>query len=217
MSLHIDSGFGPLDLEQLSPQQQREILAHVDACERCSDEYGNASEALAALTLALPPVEPSADLRDRILSDATPANRFAQFVDQAARMTDLDTEKMGALLAKIDDLSNWTESPMEGVSLFAVQGGRNTSDAIVRFVRIKPGSVFLQHGHLGHETTLVLQGSCRESSGRIVRRGEVIEGEPGMEHELMALPGPDFVYLAVAKGGITFSGIPILPDDPSAD
>jgi len=215
MSLHIDSGFGPLDLEQLSTEEQREILAHVDACEKCSNEYGKASEALAALTLALPPVEPSADLRDRILRDATPANRFAQLVDQAARIADLDAEKMAALLAKIDDSSNWSESLLEGVSMFPVQGGRNTADAIVRFVRIKPGSTFPEHGHLGHETSLVLQGSCRESSGRIVRRGELIEGEEGMEHALEALPGPDFVYLAVAKGGITFSGIPILPDEPS--
>jgi hypothetical protein len=146
MRPHIESGFDPLELEQLSPDQRREVLAHIDVCQSCSAEYFNAAEALAALALALPPMQPPAALRDRILLDAGRTNRFERFVDQASRIADLDTEKMRPLLAKIDDLSSWEESPLSGVFFFPLQGGPATADAIVGFIKIKPGSSFPEHG-----------------------------------------------------------------------
>jgi predicted ChrR family anti-sigma factor len=214
MRPHIDGGLGPLELEQLSPEQRKELLAHIEACPACACEYSSAAEALATLGLALPPVHPAAALRERILRDAARTNRFERFIDEAARITDLGPEKISGLLAKIDDLSSWEESPLNGISLIPLRGGPATADAIVRFIKMKPGSTFPEHGHLGRETALVLQGSCRETSGRIDRRGDVMEMEQGTQHEIVALPGPDFVYLAVAKGGITLYGMPILPGDP---
>jgi anti-sigma factor ChrR (cupin superfamily) len=213
MSPHIDSRLGPLELEQLSPAQHNEFIAHVEACPRCSREYGYAAETLAALGLALPPMQPPAELRERILHDVAKTNRFGHFIELAARIADVVPEKMSILLAKIDDPSSWEESPLTGVWLFPLHGGPATADAIVSFIKMKPACTFPEHGHLGHETTLVLQGSCRETSGRIARRGDVVEMEQGTRHELLALPGPDFVYLAVARGGISLYGTPILPDN----
>jgi len=46
-----------------------------------------------------------------------------------------------------------------------------------------------------------------------VTERDVVEMDQGMEHELVALPGPDFVYLAVARGGITILGMTILASD----
>src|ERR1700687_6362063 len=118
MSPHIDSWFNSLELERLSPEQRKEVLAHIDVCERCSSEHLTAAEAFAALALALPPVQPAADLRDRILLDATRTNRFERFIGVASRIADLGVEQMSDLLTKIDDLSSWGESPLNGVSVF---------------------------------------------------------------------------------------------------
>jgi len=217
MSPHIDRAIGPLEVEQLPPEQKKEVLAHIHACEHCSREFGKAAEALAALGLAPRAVQPTAGLRDRILFDASRSNRFEPLVDRAARIVDVGAEKMSSLLAKIDDPSSWKESPLKGVAVFPLQGGPASADAIVRFIKIKPGSTFPEHSHLGDETVLVLQGSCLEtSSGRTARRGDVVEMARGTQHSVVALPGPDFVYLAVARRGITMFGTTILPGDSDA-
>jgi quercetin dioxygenase-like cupin family protein len=47
-----------------------------------------------------------------------------------------------------------------------------------------------------------------------MRRGDLIRMPPGTHHEFKAQPGPDFIYLGVAKNGIVIGGEHIKPGDP---
>ena len=90
------------------------------------------------------------------------------------------------------------------------------ADAVVGFVKLAPGAVFPEHTHQGDEAALVLQGSCIESGGRVARRGDLVTMAQGSTHELTALPGPDFIYVAVAHRGFEMFGELIGPGDPRA-
>lgn len=217
MSPHLEAGLGPLELDQLSMEQRQEMLAHLEVCERCSLEYGSTAEALTAMGSAAAPVEPTPALRDRMLFDASRSNRFQRLVEEAARITGLDAQQMSELLLRVDDPSSWKKTALESIWTFPLQGGPELPGAIVGFIKIKPGSRFPEHGHLGPETVLILQGSCLDTfSKRVARRGEVVEMAEGTHHEVVALPGPDFIYLAVARGGISVRGRMIRPGDPNA-
>jgi anti-sigma factor ChrR (cupin superfamily) len=81
---------------------------------------------------------------------------------------------------------------------------------------VKPGLVFPHHEHMGDEAMLIVQGSCVDSSGLVMRRGDLIRLAPGTSHEFTAQPGPDFIYLGVAKNGIIMFGVHMKPGDPRA-
>ena len=212
---HLDSGFGPLELEAMSESDQRAALVHLDACARCTDEFRLSADTLASLALALPPVAPPPELRERMLRDVRRTNRFEQFVTSVAGIIDVTVDTARALLARLDDAAAWVPSPMPGVTLYHLDGGPAVAQAVVGFVRIEPAHQFPEHTHQGDEVMLILQGAVEER-GRVTRRGELVQMAQGTSHELKALPGPAFIYLGVAQNGFTMFGEHIKPGDPRA-
>ena len=211
---HIAPAFGPLELEAFTPAEQAAVSEHVRSCARCSREYNAAADALAAVALEVPPVAPPPELKERVLGTAARVGRFDRFAEEAARIADLGVDEMRALLARIDDAASWTKTPFDGMDVFHLDGGPKTANAIVGFIRIAPNTSFPEHGHEGDETVLVMQGACQEDNGRISRRGEIMPMGPGSSHSLLALPGPPFIFLAVAQKGITLDGEHVGPGDP---
>jgi len=61
-------------LDALAPDEERAFEAHLASCARCREELAGLSETAAALAYAVPPAEPPARLRARIL-DAARAER----------------------------------------------------------------------------------------------------------------------------------------------
>jgi quercetin dioxygenase-like cupin family protein len=84
----------------------------------------------------------------------------------------------------------------------------------VGYVLLITFEVFPDHEHMGDEAMLVVQGSCIDSYGTVMRRGDLIRMPPGTHHEFKALPGPDFIYLGVAMNGFVMGGQHIKPGDP---
>jgi anti-sigma factor ChrR (cupin superfamily) len=214
MSGHLEPGFGPLDLESLSEAEAKAAGAHLDQCASCAAEFRGSADALATLALSLPPVQPPAGLRARVLESAARANRFEKFAAETAEILDLGLEKARELLSRIDDAASWVASALPGVTLYHLTGGPRVANAVAGFVKIAPGSVFPDHTHQGDEVALVLQGSCRDSSGRVVGRGETVRMGEGSTHALVALDGPDFIYLATVQNGLVMFGQEIKPGDP---
>ena len=214
MSAHVEVGFGPLELEALPADEQAAAAAHLAGCDACAAGFRASAEALAAVALSAPPVQPVPSMRDRLLASVAVTSRFAAFADQVASLLDVTVEKSRELLARVDDASAWTQTPLEGVSSYDLDGGPAVADALVGFVKVQPGHVFPEHEHVGDEVALIIQGASIEASGRVARRGDLVRMGRGSAHELKALPGPAFIYLGIAQQGFMMFGMHIKKGDP---
>ena len=214
MTDHLAPGFGPLELEVLEEAEQHSVREHLDACGRCAAEYRLSAEALANLALSLPRVTPSPHVRERVMKSVSTTNRFEMFAARVAELIDVSVDKARELVGRIDDATAWMATHVPGVFSYDLPVGPAAVDAVVGFVRVRPGQVFPDHEHMGDEAMLVVQGSCIDSYGTVMRRGDLIRMPPGTHHDFKALPGPDFIYLGVAKNGFVMGGEHIKPGDP---
>jgi anti-sigma factor ChrR (cupin superfamily) len=213
---HLEPGLGPLDLEGLPEPARREAPAHLASCDPCAAQFAAAADAFAAIGLSIPPEAPAARAKERLLASVRTVGRFERFAAQVAALLDVGVAKAKEFLARVDDPAAWEEMPLPGVFHFDLEGGPAVADAVAGFVRIQPGQVFPEHGHLGEEAALALQGTCVEDNGRVTRAGDLVRMQPGQQHALTALPGPDFIYLAVVQRGITMFGMEITKGKPGA-
>jgi putative transcriptional regulator len=163
-------------------------------------------EALAALSLALRPVQPPPSLRERLLAAARGPSRFAPFIDRLARLIDVAADRARDLLASLERPETWLPTPGPNVHLVHLFGGPAVAGADVGFVRVAAGTAFPLHRHTGDERVLVLQGSYRDSTGTTARPGDVITMPTGTAHELQAGPDHDLIYAVVAYG-IEIAGV----------
>jgi quercetin dioxygenase-like cupin family protein len=214
MTAHLATGFGPLELELLDEVEQSGALAHLDDCAACAADYGLSADALASLAMALPTAVPSPDVRARLLRSVSTTSRFEMFAAQVAALIDLGVDKAREIVGRIDEAAVWMATQAPGVFSYDLPIGPAVADAVVGFVRVKPGCVFPDHEHMGDEVMFVVQGCAIDSNGLVMRRGDVIRLPPHSHHDFKAEPGPDFIYLGIAKNGFMLFGEHIKPGDP---
>ncbi|MCA9665715.1 MAG: cupin domain-containing protein [Myxococcales bacterium] len=201
-------------LGELSEQERRELEAEIARSPELARAAARVADDLGAVPLALEPVAPPPALRERVLASVGKTSRFSRFVARLAELISVTKDKAQALIDGIDEATSFEPSMVPGISLYHLEGGAAVANAIVGFIRIKPGVSFPHHTHLGEEIAYVVQGSYRDSSGAIVRAGDEVRMDPETDHELTALEGPDLIYLAVSYDGIRIGVIEFKPGDP---
>jgi quercetin dioxygenase-like cupin family protein len=180
-----------------------------------SEDDPEALEDALALGEELEPATPPAELRERILSDATHEGRLHRFADRVAALLDVSTDRAREMLDGIDRADSWESAPLPGIGLYHLDGGPAVQNAITGFIRVEAGGFFPPHRHLGPEVVLVLQGHyVDEADGTEVGPGEEVSKQAETEHGLRAKPGPDLLYLAVVQDGIEMGGRILRPGDP---
>jgi quercetin dioxygenase-like cupin family protein len=214
MTNHLTTGFGPLELELLDEVEQTGAIAHLDDCAQCAADYRLSADALVTLATALPKTVPSPGVRARLLKSVSTTNRFEMFAAQVSALIDLGVDKAREIVGRIDDATAWMATQATGVFSYDLPVGPAVADAVVGFVRVKPGCVFPDHEHMGDESMLVVQGCAIDSNGLVMRRGDLIRLPPHSNHDFTAQPGPDFIYLGIAKNGFMLFGEHIKPGDP---
>lgn len=162
-------------------------------------------EALAAVLHRVPPERPSAGLRRRILESVHPASRYAGFGERLAALFDLDAESLGEVLARARRPSDaaWFSVPIPGLRVLHVEGGPETQGSACALVRMEPGTPFPDHGHVGEERALILDGLCEESRGGLYLPGDSLAMDAGSRHSLRA-EGREPLLFAVRHAGIQF-------------
>ncbi len=167
---------------------------------------------LARLADGLPAVAPPLSLRARVLAAAAPDERLARYVQPITALLDVDERAARSMLARIDDPSAWFEL-MPGISLLPVDGGPRTQGALRGFVRIRAGTEFPLHQHLGEEAVMIMQGYYADgASGAVFGPGDTPIHPVGSEHSLRVLSdGPDLLGLFVAYGGLRAGEQAFLP------
>jgi hypothetical protein len=154
---------------------------------------------LEALAAALQPVAPEGGTRARLLQSLAGPDRFRPFFAELGRRFDLALEPLRAVLALIDDPTQWLPSPVPGVRLIHFAAGPALAGADAGFVLVPAGLTFPRHRHLGPEMAVVLEGMVHDS-GRTCGPGEVVEWPAQSTHDYRAGHGRDLVVMVAHHG-----------------
>lgn len=163
-----------------------------------------------ALAHALVPAErrPPQLLRERILgSIARPRLRYAPFYGALRELFDLNDSELGNVFERAEDPGEWMTAPMPGTSLLHLRGGPRRAGADNGLLRLRAGTAFPEHRHLGSERVVVLEGGYRETpSGRVFRAGDVHEMGADSTHSYVALPERDLLFAVSLVEGVDVVG-----------
>ena len=192
----------------------REILDLMNAEDGTPEDEAVWADTLTALSSTLEPIQPSEDVFKRLMTSVDPASRFDAFAANVAQLMDVAVEKARGLLAAIDDAGSWEPGLIPGMHLYHLEGGPQTANAIVGFIRQDPGTVFPPHTHQGEESVLVLQGGYQDEDGSVIRAGEIAVGPPGSSHMFTAAEGEDLIYLVVVQEGVQIGDVVMRAGDP---
>lgn len=201
MERHLDDQAYDAVIAALPPGgEQTAVAAHLQGCDACRHEWATTADALALLALPLPLAPPPLGARERLL-EATQTGRFADFIPRVAHFFDVAQERAAELLDWLDEPARW-ETLMDWFHVIHLDGGPAVAGADAGFVRLRAGSDFPQHRHVGEERIFMLQGSIHLDGGGILRRGEVLLSTPGSLHSLHVGEDVDCIYALVLYRGI---------------
>jgi putative transcriptional regulator len=203
--------------EALSPSAlergERDVVTD-DAAARALAEGRVATVALARALAPIPSAAPvvtgeaggesGATLRARLVASLGRPGKYGIFVDRLARLFDVSIDKAREIVARVEDPSQLKPGPAEGIMWFGVKPGPKYGDALAMVGRLKPGTRFPHHAHVGEETTLVLDGGFRDASGEEVWRGDEMIMPAGSDHDFVVLDGIDCIAAVLARGGVSF-------------
>ena len=194
-----------LALGLLDEAEARALETELAASPELQDQRAEIDEILArAAELSLPPAEPTAAARARLLQALEGPDRFQPFLAELARRFDMAADAMRAVLARIDDALAWEEGPLPWIKLIHFQSGPGAASADTGLLRMTAGSSFPRHRHLGPEMTMVLEGTMIDGDRRY-GPGEMVEWPVDTIHDYSAGPDRDLVII-VGYNGIEPTG-----------
>ncbi len=153
-----------------------------------------------AAGLIAPPVAPPPDIKARLLASVG-GGRFERFTTRFAQLFDVTVDRARELLGLVERPASW-EQPLPGIGLVHFAGGPNCATADCGFIRIAPGCTFPWHTHRGEEVSIILTGTLRDRSGRLLRPGDELVQATGSQHDISAEGDEDVIFAARAFNGI---------------
>ena len=97
----------------------------------------------------------------------------------------------------------WHETRRKGISIKYLRRDSKTGD-VTALIRMQAGQSYPEHRHEGIEEVFVVEGGYRDRFGEH-RKGDYVIYQAGSVHHPEALPGPDCILFAVARGGISIT------------
>lgn len=147
-----------------------------------------------------PAVAPPPDIKARLLASVG-GGRFETFSARFAQLFDVTVDKARELLGLIERPASW-ENPIPGIGLVHFAGGPACAAADCGFIRIAPGCTFPWHTHRGEEVSIMLAGTLRDHSGRLLHPGDELVQATGTQHDLSAEGDAEVIFAARAFNGI---------------
>jgi len=149
-------------------------------------------------------IEPSADLRARLLASVDPASLLAGFAPRIAAFFDLPDARAGEILREAGDVegSAWVGTPLPGVRLQHFEGGPRFAGKDCGLVYLAPGTAFPAHAHRGDEWNLMLSGSIEEDSGERWEAGDLVIRTDGSRHAFRAVGSVPALFAVILHGRI---------------
>ena len=154
---------GTLAPEKASAFEQR-LRSGCPLCAAQADHYAVVAE---RLPLAIEPVQPRPELRQRLLDLVQPRVKP-------------DSTVAGMKIVRRDE-APWVKLPVPGVEIRPLI--RDKSGTKTLMLRMQPGAVFPQHDHPVPEQCYVLEGTVTDSDGITLSVGDFIVMPGGIKHE----------------------------------
>jgi hypothetical protein len=187
-------------LGALREDEQRRMEGAVEESDELRGLVDQAREALAAVAAhALAPVTPRPELRARMLASLEQPERFAPFFAELSRLLALPAAAVRTLLAKVDDPSGWKKL-LPGISTFEFTPGVDAPGTLACILRLRPGTTFPRHQHLGPELGFVLEGAGHDEDGTLYGPGALVPHATDTNHEFHAGEHRDLVLVVLHSG-----------------
>jgi anti-sigma factor ChrR (cupin superfamily) len=199
---HVIDRLPELWLGDLPASECASIEAHLRECARCASEARAMSDVFEGLALTVAPIQPSPQIRARILTAAAAKGRLARFGEQLAKFFDVSIDKARALLDVVDDPASWEPGPVEGIALLHLSGGPRVAMADCGLVRFPAGMDWPLHRHVGPESMFIFEGGIVETDGTRTVAGQELHKPAGSEHAFKILPEQDCVCAVIVHEGI---------------
>ena len=196
----VDDQLADYVLGTLSPSEMADLDRRIAASADLRREVDLLTEAMAqAAVRTLVPMPATG--RDRLLAVLGGGQRFAGLVPRLGQMFDLPARAVQALLDKVDDDSAWISGFAPGLRFFNFSPGPRhaAAGAEAGFVRLAVGATFPRHRHVGHETTMVIEGQMRDGD-KVFGPGSVIEHDKDTEHGWVTDGPTELLVVSVHHG-----------------
>ena len=165
---------GSLALEKATAFEQR-LRSGCPYCCAQAEQYAAVAE---HLSVSLTPVEPRADLRERLLERIKPRDKAPE-----------PSEHMKIVRSHE---APWVKLPFPGVEIRPLIGNKTL------MVRMQPGAAFPQHDHPHAEQCYVLDGSITDSDGVTLHVGDFVVTSRGIQHEPLRSETGCMLFIAYA-------------------
>lgn len=163
-------------------------------------------ETATQLVTLVPSAIPGNDVKPRLMASIG-AGRFERFSSRMASLFDVTVDRARELLGLVERGASW-ETPVPGIGLVHFDGGPACATADCGFVRIAPGCTFPWHTHRGEEVSVILSGTLRDHSGRLLRPGDELVQAQGSQHDISAEGSEEVIFVARAINGIDVANKP---------
>lgn len=181
------------------------VASHLAMCDTCR-EAARAAEAIGGELLEN---QETADLH----SDAF--ERLMRALDDTPEPISIRKDMRPAADAEIPaPLSRLTGSSLDSIAWTPIAPGiakhdvslTSDSKSSLFMLKIAPGKSVPEHGHSGHEMTLVLSGAYRDEMGRFAR-GDISDLDEHVEHHPKVEPDATCICVVAIESPTRFKGI----------
>jgi putative transcriptional regulator len=193
-------------LDALDADEATQVERAVASDPALAAELDAFRESAHQLVTLVPTAVPNHDVKSRLMASIG-AGRFERFSDRLASLFDVTVDRARELLGLVERGASW-ETPVPGIGLVHFQGGPACATADCGFVRIAPGCTFPWHTHRGEEVSVILSGTLRDHSGRLLRAGDELVQATGSQHDIAAEGGEEVIFVARAFNGIDVANKP---------
>ena len=170
----------------LDPDERVELQARLDALTpEQRSEVARLYDAATAVALSVPPLEPPAHVRERVLAAARKPSTYTVWAADAA----------------------WIDTGLPGIRarVLAVDKARSL---VTLVIRAEPGAVYPSHKHHGPEECFVISGSV-VIDGRVLRAGDFHHADEDSDHgEITTTEGAEVLIVGAIEDYLPAAAAP---------
>lgn len=184
--------------------------AHIDICATCCKKVARAQAIGGAVLDDMEPVALSQGAANNMLErlgaeDRKRASGPARVkVEPRMAKDEILPPVVASLVGVPVTQVNWKRAG-RGVSTYQIDLGENAASKLF-LMKIAAGRAVPEHGHTGHEVTLILSGAYNDECGRFAL-GDVADLDPEVEHQPVVEEGEDCICLVAVERPARFKNL----------